>query len=206
MQNDVLRGEDWNPEERATFIAPTMNKEECCSISRQPNDTSCEEDTGNFTNLRGTFHQGNSLFSESAGIQCTAMAAASIVMCTFKHPAKWTTHDVDSVLILGDEVYKKSIKARNEVHYQEVNPEYLNADELIRDITFKSKTRRIKIGNPFQGHLITDIGDGYLLNLEKRLDIFFENERFAVLTADGLSMALGKMSQKFWMFDSHSRD
>ena len=87
-----------------------------------------------------------------------------------------------------------------------MNPEYLNADELIRDITFKSKTRRIRIGNLFQGHLITDVGDGYLLNLEKRLDIFFENERFAVLTADGLSMALWKMSEKFWMFDSHSRD
>ena len=54
MQNDVLRGEDWNPEERATFIASTVNKEERCSISRQPNDTSCEEDAENFTILRGT--------------------------------------------------------------------------------------------------------------------------------------------------------
>ena len=160
-----------------------------------------------FCITRGTFHQGDrKIFKDhSAGVQCTANAAVSIVMSLVKSPASWTPRDVDSVLIAGDEVYRRSIENRPRVSDEVgVNIMYLNALELVRDISIMSTSYHITVGVADLGHLHENIFG--CLKLKDRLKEFLKFDRSTILTANGVSMAVGKNNGQIWMFDSHSRD
>ena len=107
-----------------------------------------------FCITRGTFHQGDrKIFKDhSAGF------IRVIVMSLVKSPASWTPRDVDSVLIAGDEVYRRSIENRPRLSDEVgVNIMYLNALELVRDISIMSTGYHITVGVADLGHLHENI-------------------------------------------------
>ena len=64
--------------------------------------------------VRGTMHQGDASFSlDSAGRQCTAMAAVACCRLLTHDPASWTTADVDASLRSGDALYRESVARRD---------------------------------------------------------------------------------------------
>lgn len=105
--------------------------------------------TEDFRIVRGTFHQGNTnIFSvDSVGRQCTANAAAAILMASIKAPESWKSTDVNSVLITGDLIYQQSIANRPPQVMNERNSMYLNALEVKPDISFDVKKKKDKSRN-----------------------------------------------------------
>lgn len=136
--------------------------------------------------VRGTFHQGDTdkFGSDSVGRQCTANAAVAIVMGSIRNVQLWTYKNVDSILKVGDEIYKQSMTTRRAVSNAEKNYMYLNAQEFVPDITLDSITRRIKVELAYLGHLNDNIFG--CLNLKERLHEFLENYGAAILTANNI--------------------
>ncbi len=61
---------------------------------------------------QGTFHQGNAMFSETAGRQCSCCYLVAICFSLIKGPAQWDKIDLDIIIKKWDEVYK-SINTTN---------------------------------------------------------------------------------------------
>lgn len=164
------------------------------------------ETYGDFKIVRGGYHQGSihKFKADSVGRQCTANAAVAIVMCSLKDPHLLTKSNIETVLQIGDKVYRKSIETRPKVSRDEVNHMYLNALELTKEISVGSSKRKIFIETASVGHLFEErLG---CLNLEDRLHTFLEADRAGILTANSISIAIGRQNGRFWMFDSHGRN
>ena len=56
--------------------------------------------------VQGPFNQGNAMFVETAGIQCTCMTLFAISYSTLKSVNRWDQFDLDIILINGDALYK----------------------------------------------------------------------------------------------------
>ena len=56
--------------------------------------------------VQGSFNQGNTMFGETAGIQCACMALFAISYSTLKEVNRWDQFDLDIILINGDALYK----------------------------------------------------------------------------------------------------
>eukprot|EP00111_Clytia_hemisphaerica_P020469 TCONS_00060303-protein len=52
--------------------------------------------------IQGSFHQGNSKFGETAGIQCSSNCFFAICYAQLRKLSLWKTHDLDYVLNQGD--------------------------------------------------------------------------------------------------------
>jgi len=80
-------------------------------------------------------HQAHDIFSDfSRGKQCTANAAIAIAMCILHDPPTWTKNLIDTILLIGDALYVKSILNRNELHITEINREFLliNCTQILK--------------------------------------------------------------------------
>lgn len=125
-------------------------------------------------------------------------------MCKIKHPESWTSEAVDSVLLIGDGIYLKSIKTRGVLSEGEENPQYLTASEVFPFIRIDSIDFKLNLKVADVGHLWENVFG--CLNLRDRLELFLETDRSAILTSNNISVALGKIDGKIWLFDSHARD
>ena len=56
--------------------------------------------------VKASFHQGNPMFSESAGTQCACNALFSICWAKIISTGYWKSCDLDYILIKGDEFSK----------------------------------------------------------------------------------------------------
>ena len=56
--------------------------------------------------VQGSFNQGNAMFGETTGIQCTCMALFTISYSTLKEVNRWDQFNFDIVSINGDALYK----------------------------------------------------------------------------------------------------
>ena len=56
--------------------------------------------------VKASFHQGNLMFGETAGIQCACNALFAICYTKIKSMGCWKSCDLDFILIKGDEIYK----------------------------------------------------------------------------------------------------
>ena len=57
--------------------------------------------------VRGSFHQGNERFGESAGKQCTCCSLFSIAFTKVKSLGYLDSNDIDFVVENGDQIYKE---------------------------------------------------------------------------------------------------
>jgi len=75
--------------------------------------------------------------------------------------------------------------------------------EIFRNIIILSVTHTYN--ENISGHLYNDNSKEGLPNLKNALHIFFQNHTYGILTANGISVAIFKCDDIFWIFDSHSR-
>jgi len=125
------------------------------------------------------------------------------------HPLTWTKNLIDTILLIGDALYIKNMSRRNEPHFAEINREFLSVDELYTDIEIFRNIITLSITHTYNenisGHLYNDNSKEGFPNLKNALHIFFQNHTYGILTANGISIAIFKCDNTFWIFDLHSR-
>ena len=57
--------------------------------------------------VRGSYHQANSRFGQSAGTQCMCNALFSVCFSVTRKVCHWTTWDLDYILNAGDALYNR---------------------------------------------------------------------------------------------------
>jgi len=177
---------------------------------QRSNNVDFIEISGNRAIIRGSIHQGHDIFSDfTRGRQCTANAAVAVAMCLLHHPLSWTKNLIDTILLIGDVLYIKSISRCSEPHFAEINREFLSVDELYTNIEIFRNIITLSITHTYNenisGHLYNDNSKEGFPNLKNALHIFFQNHTYGILTANGISVAIFKCDNTFWIFDSHSR-
>lgn len=119
----------------------------------------------------------------------------------------WTSGTVDRILINDDKLYTESIEKRNAASSTELNEEYLAVTELHQTIELLQNVYYLDINDTetVYGRFERDNKQDGFRNLHNGLDLFLENHPAGILIANGISLAVFKVNDYFWMFDSHSR-
>lgn len=156
--------------------------------------------------IRGTIHQGNEMFPDnSRGMQCTAMAAAGILMSHVQNPEQWSANDIDNIIYLGENLFHKSIAERIQVHYQEENRSYLTTEEVSKSIQYANSKYTLKFGKIIYGHVERDLETEEFPKLKDLLKNILDEKINGILTCNGISIALIQVGNCIGVFDSHSR-
>uniref|UniRef100_A0ABD2XBA1 Uncharacterized protein n=1 Tax=Trichogramma kaykai TaxID=54128 RepID=A0ABD2XBA1_9HYME len=158
--------------------------------------------------VRGTIHQGDARFSDfSRGIQCTAMAAASIVISYIKNFDELMSEDVDEILSIGDGLFIRASNNRIVPHQNEINADYLAAEDLQdQTLEFNAKMYKIDINNITYGHVVNDFSEELAMpNLIKLLQHCLEAQKSGILTINAVTVSILTHNNKIGVFDSHSR-
>ena len=138
----------------------------------------------------GSFHQGNQMLGETAGIECTNNAFLAICFSAVKNVSVWKPFDLDYILYHGDNLMK-SLKA--------FQP--LAVDELPLSVNIERcciKVRKLMLySDTFNA---TDLFLCHKQMASERLG------NGAIFTCAGFSSALIWNKNSEFLFDSHSRD
>jgi len=104
-------------------------------------------------------------------------------------------------------LYITSISKRKDPHLVEINREFLSVDELHTEIEIFEKVINLSItqDDSISGHLHNDNSAEGFPNLKNAFNIFFQDHNYGILTTNGISVAIFKFDNNFWIFDSHSR-
>ena len=138
--------------------------------------------------IQGSFHQGK--FGETAGIQCSSNCFFAICYAQLRKLSLWKTHDLDYVLNQGDLNFK--------------NLGITRQSPLIEEFQ-----KVVAIGNSICS-LDFNIVEGYFE--EEGISVNFVNEELllrhsgAVLVIAGNCLGVLCNNEKYFVFDSHSRD
>lgn len=144
--------------------------------------------------------QKNAMFGDRKNSQCTAMAVTALVYSKYKEVDKWTTKDMDSIMLLGDKMYLLSQKEFIE-KYGKNAPIHLAADEVSDTFTLYNMHFNVFYDNSaYQGYFQADFSNV--------LKLFFTKCNMGVLTCNTMSIALfcttRNNSTIYYIFDSHS--
>ncbi|KAB0791417.1 hypothetical protein PPYR_03217 [Photinus pyralis] len=155
--------------------------------------------------LRGSFNQNDRRFEkEVRGTQCTAAAALSLAFALIKPESKWTTEDVDEILIQTEPYYKECVaKLKSGNKFRDGK---LLVDELNRKCALEGTEINFDIEECAVNGLIDAKDYDDTLNLKSGIATFFRDNNSAIVTARSVSVAIWKKDQAFYYYDSHSRD
>ena len=138
----------------------------------------------------GTFHQGNSKYGTTAGIQCTSNAFIAICFSVVKRVSIWKSFDLDYILDESDKLMKL-LEARGGLCIDQL--------PLSLDIEgFNIRAQKLMLYN----------------DLFNSFDLFFNHECLSsdeigngsIFTCAGTSIALIWNTNSVFVFDFHSRD
>ncbi|KAH9639682.1 hypothetical protein HF086_002508 [Spodoptera exigua] len=164
--------------------------------------------TVNFNNENYDVHKFV-MFKMMTGKQCTSNAAVAITAAKIKETDTWSPNIIDSILISGDRLYSSSIQSRRVPNTAEADVEYLRVHELQVNFEALSHSCLLQIQDETSsicGHLTVSI-DGFP-NLKNGLIQFFTESDVdggAIVTCNGVSVAIWKNDNLYYLFDSHSR-
>ncbi|KAF2888220.1 hypothetical protein ILUMI_17953, partial [Ignelater luminosus] len=155
--------------------------------------------------LRGTFNQNDRRFDkESRNTQCTAVAVLALAYSRVKHVKRWTTEDVDEILIQGDTYYKNCVDALKESNKFIDNK--LLVDEVLIKFPLEGYEMNLEIQDCMINGLLDAKDDNDALNLKKGLEEFFKDNDTCIVTTRSISVAVWKNEEIYYYYDSHSRD
>ena len=141
--------------------------------------------------IQGSFHQGNQRFGDTAGIQCSCNALVALAYSKFRKLALWKTHDLDFILSEGDSNFKK-LGFRESVFVDEF-PNILQLEN--HNVSFN-----FKLGH---GEFITGTNNNSV-NFVSHKDL--QEHDGSIFVIDGYSFAIMDYNNKYFIFDSHSKD
>ncbi|XP_058485984.1 uncharacterized protein LOC131459865 [Solea solea] len=175
-------------------VAVEVQAQVDCDGATEPEDHSPPRVDGHA--VQGSFHQGEGLF-EYAGVQCMAVALVSLA---------WQTRDVDTVLLLGDELYT-SLREGNVIS---AGYEILCVSELPKQWVIDGQTCYFEYPEVVSGALggvdVSLIEGGHCDTLEKGLEKMFATYDTCLLTVCGSTYAIISQNGHYAFVDSHSRD
>ncbi|KAK3926169.1 Integrin alpha-PS5 [Frankliniella fusca] len=159
--------------------------------------------------LSGTFDQSDYIrFSKYFGRQCTANAVAGACKANVVNPRLWTSQTIDECLMTGNKLFELSY----ELLPSTFNHLYLRPDELYSTLSFPENeiTFQVEINEVFDGTSINSIAtvsnDGptnYCLH--DAILCFFHNFYYGIFTCQVESIAVMKIENEYYIFDSHKR-
>ncbi len=140
--------------------------------------------------VQGSFHQGNSKFGETAGIQCSSNCFFAICYAQFRKLSLWKAHDLDYVLDQGDLNFKKlGISGQSPF-----------IEEFSKTIDIGGSTCALTF-NIFEGYF--EAGNISVNFVQE--DLLLQHSG-AVLVIAGNCLAVMHYSKNYFLFDPHSRD
>ncbi|KAK3930562.1 Treslin, partial [Frankliniella fusca] len=159
--------------------------------------------------LSGTFDQSDFIrFSKYFGRQCTANAVAGACKANVVNPSLWTPQTIDECLMTGNRLFELSY----ELLPSTFNHLYLRPDELYSTVSFPENeiTFQVAVNEVFDGTSINSIAtvsnDGptnYCLH--DAILCFFHNFHYGIFTCQVESIAVMKIENEYYVFDSHKR-
>lgn len=154
--------------------------------------------------LRSDYNQGMDIFPiESRGQQCTAICAYAIAATFFKPISKWTIHDLNDVILAGDNYYSlcQTRLAQNMHPFNR----YLAVHEVLGDININERDISLQY---WSNDLINDTPTG-LININdlknKFNDFLASAVRHAFFICNDFTLAIFKVRNSLYLFDSHSK-
>ena len=141
--------------------------------------------------ILGSFHQGDTRFGTTAGVQCACNLLFALCFSQVKNVFRWNTPDLDYILTEGDILYKSL-----------GTMDLISADELPRSVVmsdynipidyleFETEIANLRTGEPFLRRIISIIAYGETM----------------LLFMKGFTTAIMKQHGYFYLFDPHSRD
>jgi len=140
--------------------------------------------------VQGTFHQGNSRFGYSAGIQCFCNTLVSLCYTKFRTITTWKTHDLDYILNEGDFNFKRL--GFTESPFVDQFPKIIKIEGQECNVNFD------------------DVIDGGFCSNDITINFvtkdLLSSQSGALIVIKGYSIAIIFNNNEFFIFDSHSRD
>ena len=158
--------------------------------------------TKNF--LQGNFHQGDDIFGDNAGRQCVPNCLAAAAFNSTKTVNEWVASDMDTILIAGNELYGY-LQASSTMQHT-----YMLINELPRNLEIFNN----EFSFYFQESIATIVGhesentnwhDFNSSPLYETLQIALIENDACFVCFSGNTMLVGRRSDGFFIYDSHSR-
>ena len=148
-----------------------------------------------------SFHQADLMFSSnSRGNQCTANALCSLIYAELGHMT--SKHNLDSVLIDGDLLYKKIIVSLKEKGV--LKSVLLNFDEIPNIVTVVNQNVTIEKCDVISGVCSQQFITADLPSLHQSLDVAFQKSSYLLVMIGSVCSAVFKKDNLYHFFDSHS--
>lgn len=154
--------------------------------------------------LCGTISESSDEFSEiNKNHQSTCMSVVALAKARELGIFTWTSEIVDEIIRIGDEFYTVCIKQLQEAE------KLKNPDLTLYELGIELKLDRVIVDLFYEESVIYGKlhgSDGSYISLPHGLELFFKNDDLGIITASGISVAVVKFSDAYFLFDSHSRD
>ena len=149
--------------------------------------------------LQASFHQGSMNFSpHSRGKQCTPIAYTALVYSSLIPLRSWGRNNMDSILQLGDNMYS-SVKHQHEYF------DYTELPSLV-EVGVLSSIVSSSVTHLFSGFLNQSFSTEHSYSLLDAMSIALKVNQAGLLTASGFTVAIMYQNNKYFLYDSHSRD
>lgn len=181
------RDDDLMAEHTPRSDAPTLNQS---TTMRSP------------TVVFGSFNQADTRFDPGhRNSQCTAMAMSAIMYSNVYPLPDWKEHDMNKVLLYGNQLYVSSLKLNNMPLKS-----FLAADEVFNELNIGSKLVKSSCITQFKQYMQFTSE-----KIKQNIHMFFNEHALGIVTCNQKSLALIKFekhtngsSQLFSVFDSHA--
>ncbi|XP_078025236.1 uncharacterized protein LOC144463724 [Epinephelus lanceolatus] len=154
--------------------------------------------------VRGTFHLGDERFVYR-GRQCMAIALARLAKHTLLSVLSWDRSDVDSVLVVGDELYT-SLRDLNILSHKS---NLLSVGNLPKQFEVGEQLFSFSHGDIVLGEVGMTEGEhiesGVFISLRNGLERIFSQYSTCIMTLCGSSSVIICEDGRFAVVDSHSR-
>ncbi|XP_062580569.1 uncharacterized protein LOC134242498 [Saccostrea cucullata] len=167
-------------------------------------NTNLEARNSYSVSVQGSFHQADPMFGDNAGTQCVANCLSAIAYHVLKSAKIWQTADVNKVLVNGDELYTYLQNSSS------VTSRYLLVEELPQYFECFSKTFEftVKVSVPSLISLSEEepcYEDFNAYPLFEALQMALHETVGCFVCFGGNTLVVGKTTDGFFIFDSHSR-
>ncbi|XP_062577465.1 uncharacterized protein LOC134239308 [Saccostrea cucullata] len=154
--------------------------------------------------VQGSFHQGDLMFGENAGTQCVANCLTALAYHKIKNAKQWKTPDMNKVLTTGDELYTYLQRSSTIVS------RYLLVDELPQffecfNTMFEFKAHESLCSLINLSEIEPNYDDFNAYSILDALEIALGETSGCFMCFSGNTFLIGKTSDGYFTFDSHSR-
>ncbi|XP_062573153.1 uncharacterized protein LOC134235086, partial [Saccostrea cucullata] len=167
-------------------------------------NTNLEARNSYTVSVQGSFHQADPMFGDNAGTQCVANCLSAIAYHVLKNAKIWQTADVNKVLVNGDELYtylQNSSTVTSRYLLVEELPQYFECFSRTFEFTVKvSVSSLISLSEEepcYEDFNAYPLFEALQMALHETVGCF--------VCFGGNTLVVGKTTDGFFIFDSHSR-